>query len=579
MWVRTTTGADWNTCALRLQAKTDVTWQGYLQFNGSGNAYGISFGCGGSNISPINVAEAMRITNAGSVGIGTTTPSQRLDVNGSINCTGLLVNGTAVATGTGSVWGVSGSNISYTSGLVSIGTVVNPTPNSVGTTNLATYGNVCVYRNRVIFSHALTDWNHTIYNNYYNNDGEGSWDGMKMNVYAGLSIRVGNAGGVIPTTAMYINNSGQVGIGTTNPILRTHINGGIIGVSGSYSNSQPNKTIRMGYNDNSSGGDYAWIYSYDTTASTYKNICINEAGVGNVGIGTNNPLAKLHIATADPGTTTAISFQNTSGFGIYASSTAISARGNTLDWYSYDYNNTAITTRHVLTMRPEGNVGIGTASPSINGRLHIHGATATTGLIISNTTNVNAQCIFGVDGNGNLFLTPLLQGSFFSSVVPGADNSCALGGSSYRWTAVYAVNGTIQTSDSSVKDSVPLSYGINEVLQMRTIKYKWKSQANLPDDDPKKNFEYYGFCADELGALFPELVYDEDKTAPVQLNYTELLPVVVNAMKDVHASLMVQKTVVDNQASRITSLESALADKSAQLDALLTWARSQGFAG
>jgi hypothetical protein len=97
---------------------------------------------------------------------------------------------------------------------------------------------------------------------------------------------------------------------------------------------------------------------------------------------------------------------------------------------------------------------------------------------------------------------------------------------------LYAGNGTIQTSDSALKDAQPLPYGLNELAQVRTIKYKWKSQADLPESDPQKGFEYFGFCADELAPLFPELVYDEDKDAPAQLNYSEMLPIVVNAVKE-----------------------------------------------
>jgi hypothetical protein len=122
-----------------------------------------------------------------------------------------------------------------------------------------------------------------------------------------------------------------------------------------------------------------------------------------------------------------------------------------------------------------------------------------------------------------------------ASILPDPDNALTLGTSSARWATIYAVNGTIQTSDSSTKDAVPLPYGLNEVVQMRTIKYKWKNQAELDDNDPAKNFEYYGFCADELAPLFPELVYNEDKDVPIQMNYSEILPVMVNAVKELKA--------------------------------------------
>jgi hypothetical protein len=125
-----------------------------------------------------------------------------------------------------------------------------------------------------------------------------------------------------------------------------------------------------------------------------------------------------------------------------------------------------------------------------------------------------------------------LDRSYRSGIVPEPDNALSLGNSGRRWATVYAANGTIQTSDSALKDSQPLPYGLNEIVQMRTIKYKWKTQADLAEDDPARDFEYYGFCADELAPLFPELVYDENKDAPVQMNYSEILPVMVNAVKD-----------------------------------------------
>jgi hypothetical protein len=122
-----------------------------------------------------------------------------------------------------------------------------------------------------------------------------------------------------------------------------------------------------------------------------------------------------------------------------------------------------------------------------------------------------------------------------NNMLPVPDNAISLGITSHRWSSVFAGNGTIQTSDGALKDAVPLPYGLREVSQVRTIKYKWKSQADLPDEDPQKAFEYYGFCADELRDVFPELVYDENKEAPIQMNYSEMLPVVVNAVKELKA--------------------------------------------
>ncbi len=69
------------------------------------------------------MVERMRITESGFIGIGKTTPSYLLDVNGTINATGIYVNGAPFS---GSRWTLSGANINYTTGSVSIGTTSTP---------------------------------------------------------------------------------------------------------------------------------------------------------------------------------------------------------------------------------------------------------------------------------------------------------------------------------------------------------------------------------------------------------------------------------------------------------------------
>jgi hypothetical protein len=137
---------------------------------------------------------------------------------------------------------------------------------------------------------------------------------------------------------------------------------------------------------------------------------------------------------------------------------------------------------------------------------------------------------------------------------PTTDLIVNLGSSSYRYGTVYASNGTIQTSDSSVKNSVALPYGLKELLQMNTIMYKWKSQDDLPDSDPTKSFQYYGFCADELQPLLPELVYNEDPTAPIQMNYSEILPIVVKAIQEQNQMIQALQTRSDTLETQNATL-------------------------
>jgi hypothetical protein len=152
---------------------------------------------------------------------------------------------------------------------------------------------------------------------------------------------------------------------------------------------------------------------------------------------------------------------------------------------------------------------------------------------------------------GKFLITGNLQ--FTNNIIPQTNNIYSCGSSANKWTTVWAVNGTIQTSDENYKDSVSLQYGLEDVMKITTIKYKWKTQADLPDDDPTKNYEYFGLCANELNELFPELVYNE--TEVKQLCYAEVIPILVNAIKDLKREKDAER---DSLLERIARLEKAV---------------------
>lgn len=122
------------------------------------------------------------------------------------------------------------------------------------------------------------------------------------------------------------------------------------------------------------------------------------------------------------------------------------------------------------------------------------------------------------------------------------DNLISCGGPSSRWTNVYAVNGTINTSDANEKVWEPLQYGLNELCLVNPIVYRWKKNVESPSYDPETCFKYYGVLAQEVNEIFPELVYDEEyPDVPMQLNYSEFIPVLINAIKELEAELRVVK--------------------------------------
>jgi hypothetical protein len=89
--VRASTGSDWSTAALRLQAVVDTTNQSYIDMIPAGSTYGMAFGVNGT-------AEAMRIDSSGNVGIGTSSPSYALDISRAVaGSTGIAITNTTDA--------------------------------------------------------------------------------------------------------------------------------------------------------------------------------------------------------------------------------------------------------------------------------------------------------------------------------------------------------------------------------------------------------------------------------------------------------------------------------------------------
>jgi hypothetical protein len=83
--------------------------------------------------------------------------------------------------------------------------------------------------------------------------------------------------------------------------------------------------------------------------------------------------------------------------------------------------------------------------------------------------------------------------------------------------------------------------------------YSWKTQASLPDTDPEKNFKYFGVCADELVSVMPELCYAENPDVPIQINYSELIPVCMNAIKELSAENAQLKARLESLETRFTA--------------------------
>jgi hypothetical protein len=317
-----------------------------------------------------NSVEKMRITSAGNVGIGTTSPSSKLDVAGEIK-SDKTANGVSFSsTGGGSsftafdVWtatnggllrlyneivqtinidGRSSGGNSYfnNGGNVGIGTV-NPghklevfeTGNSLSigdNTNSQTYMSFANTRTMVGYSGA----NALIQ--------AGSGKGIQFNV----NNDTFNSG-----EAMRITLAGNVGIGTTSPNVSLQVQS---------NTDQSKRTLRLAY-DNSYYFDIAQLgaggvhyNAFNATSGGHKFQIdgaekMRVAYSGNVGIGTTSPGNKLSI-----------SGPSSNQFEIINSANSKAWRPNV---NGNDFYITESGVSNPFVIQAGGNVGIGTTSPS-----------------------------------------------------------------------------------------------------------------------------------------------------------------------------------------------------------------------
>jgi hypothetical protein len=356
---------------------------------------------------------------SGSVGIGTTSPGEKLTVSGSsyiIGGTGAVGTGTAYYLGDSSNKDISLTRVGAASlaigryfpsawvetirftadGNVGIGTTSPSTPLHVfsTTSTLATFTR-----------DLATDASFTI---------GADNNGVVLGTLGVHAIQFyTNA-----TEKVRITSDGNVGIGIASPTVRLHVSGSsiitnpnpsansavlLVQDEGTATTVKDGTTLRVV--NNGSAADFS-VFEASSAASNF--VILNN---GNVGIGTTSPASKLHISqTGTVGQFDNIALfrggpdSNDSGAEVFIGQSGNSrglmiraGRGTSDQVLAHFYLNKSggtipSTTDHIMTFLQGGSVGIGTTAP---GAL----------LEISSSTASSLLNVKGAGGNGILFVS------------------------------------------------------------------------------------------------------------------------------------------------------------------------------
>lgn len=376
---------------------------------------------------------------------------------------------------------------------------------------------------------------------------------------------------------MRVTSGGNVGIGTTTPQARMEvfattnsptlasINNSMASLGGQRLRFSTGDVLDIGFQ--STPQYAAWFQAgFNGTA---ESILLNPLG-GNVGIGISNPTARVHInatggSNPDQNGLYVFNASNSAGqdailtarvagpaagnpfvsfdvFGEAGFSIGIdNADANKLK-FSSAWSSLSSSTR--MTIDQSGNVGIGTSTPSNQGKLHVSVAdiatdgTAFYGLkwVTGNTMQAHMHR-WGASNNA-LYVTNAgtnnLTGVFLAT-------------NATSWTA---------SSDRRLKENiVETTYGLNEILKLSAKEYNFK----ITEAKDKR----LGFLAQEVYQVIPEIVHKGDDGeyrgsgnaqdleklgfAPWGLDYTSLIPVLVKAIQELHQQLeQLKKTSLSN---------------------------------
>jgi|GEM_PF-591865 len=361
------------------------------------------------------------------------------------------------------------------------------------------------------------------------------------------------------------DNGSLVGIGTTAPNSLLTLNGGGSFVTEINMNDNTAGTtlydgLRFGM---SAGGSTAWIWNNEVGTLYFGTSNLERltiAADGKVGIGTSTPDGHLSVVNNGSGLgypTIHATNSNASGIGLYVQTTSTDAAevivnsqatGNSILAKYFDGGASDIIRFDNNTGYHQGRISLsGGNTGSAGGDLW---GSSAYGIVLGDFTSG------GVYTSVASAYNPTASTMAFSPWV----SSVTCGDATFKWAAVWATNGTIQTSDENFKENIqPVSYGLNTVMNLNPVSFQWKDKSVRMGTGTN-----LGFLAQDLEKVLPDVVIKESITQQQKDNalkekgiditstdtygvkYSEIIPVLVKAIQEQQAEIEALQLQVKN---------------------------------
>jgi len=343
------------------------------------------------------------------------------------------------------------------------------------------------------------------------------------------TLNVGN-GGIVKDA------SGNVGIGTSSPTTKLTVAGAItitggFALRGSYSAGAINSNFAAG-----DGALTSNTTGYSNTASGLGALQYNTTGYFNTasGVGAlNNNTTGISNTASGLG---ALQFNTTGNYNTASGQNALNANTTgysntasglgTLQYNTTGYNNTA-SGQNALYTNTTGSYNTASGwNALLSNTTGNYNTASGAGALNSNTT-----------GSGNSAFNPINSAGTYAPVFnPTVENNRFCMGSTGVTNAYIQVAWTVVSDARDKTNFAPVPHGLEFVNQLKPTAYQFKENR---ETDIPTGIVRYGFKAQDILALEGDtpVIIDNEDLDKLRFNSDSLIPVLVNAIKELTARL------------------------------------------